>query len=412
MSEPAQTAAARRAGIAVRGASGVIRDTHGALATKAFAKARRGLGPAGGPVVIPLEYVHDRITRSAYGAAGLALESAADTVEVTAARAAEASRASRVGRFTARRANAALAFAHGFNGDKIAASKTPLTYRMSLRRSGRDVPVTTDGLRTAYPDARPQVVVFVHGFVGTEQHWKRRTSRSEDGHRLSYGRRLEDQGDWSALWVRYNTGLRISTNGRDLSELLERIAEQWPVPVERIALVAHSMGGLIATSALMQWPQSATWGPLTSDIITLGTPYHGSPIEQGANFIAEQCAQHGATRWLSDVIQWRSEGIKDLRPGNLFLANTRNVLPDSAAWRELLAPEMVVRHLAVAAVLPKNPDGWVGTLIGDGVVPRDSARAGSDSDVSESTMMGGMSHMDLLNHEGVYELIARRLDAS
>lgn len=403
-----RTEAARRAGTMVRGVTGAIRDTHSAVASRAFTWARRTLGP----VVTPVEFVHDQVTRTAYGAAAMALEGAAEVVGTSASKAAEASRASRFGRGTARRTGGVLAFVHGFNGDKMAASGVPLSYPMGLRRSGYAVTATPGDLAEAYPDAAPQVVVFVHGFVGTEQMWKRHASRDEQGRRLSYGRQLEAQGDWSALWVRYNTGLRISTNGRDLAALLEEVVQNWPVPVERIVLIGHSMGGLVASSALMQWPTSATWGPKVTDLITLGTPYHGSPIEQGANFLAEHLSGYGATKWVSDVIAFRSEGIKDMRPGNLFLADTHHAMPDAADWRRMLAPQMVVRHLAIAATLTKDPHARLGKIVGDGVVLRSSARGGADSGLSRSTMMGSMSHNDLVNDPRVYEVIADVLGVS
>ncbi|MBO1765215.1 alpha/beta fold hydrolase [Allobranchiibius sp. GilTou38] len=398
-----QVAAAHRAGTAVRGVTGAIRDTHGAVASKVFASARRTVGP----VVTPVEFAHDHIARAAYGASAVALEGMAEAVGATAAKAAQAGRTSKFGRGTTRRASGVLAFVHGFNGDKMASSgRMPLSSPMSLRRSGERVPATADGLARAYPDATPQIVIFVHGFVGTEQMWKRHAHRDDDGRRLSYGRRLEAHGDWSALWVRYNTGLRIKSNGLELALLIEQVVDHWPVPVERVVLVGHSMGGLVASSALLQWPTSSTWGPLVSDLITLGTPYHGSPIEQGANYLAEFFSGYGATRWLGDVIQFRSEGIKDLRPGNLFLADTRGAMPDAAEWRQALAPQMVVRHLAVAGVLTKDPHARLGGIIGDGIVPRASARAGADNDLSRSTMMGSMSHNDLVNDPRVYEVIA------
>lgn len=420
--------AARQAGTVVRAVTGALRDTHGAAATRAFAKARRNLGP----IVTPVEFVHDQILRTTYGAAAVALEGIADAAGDGAVKAAEATRATSFGRSTSRYSGEVLAFVHGFNGDRIAATNAPLAYSMSLRRAGRRVPATVDGLAGAYPDARPQLVIFLHGLIGTEQMWKRHADRDDEGRRLSYGRRLEALGEHSALWVRYNTGLRIATNGRDLSALLDDVVRNWPVPVERVVLVGHSMGGLVTTSALLQWRPPATWAPLVTDLITLGTPYHGSPIEQGANFLAERCADYGGTRWLSEVIQFRSEGIKDLRPGgNLFPADTDAAesdapgpdatapdaagpdatapdaaAPDAAQWRRLLNPQLTVRHLAIAGVLTKDPHSRLGRIVGDGVVLRASARGGMDSELSTSIMMGNMSHNDLVNHPLVYRAIA------
>jgi len=50
------------------------------------------------------------------------------------------------------------------------------------------------------------------------------------------------------LYLRYNSGLHISQNGRALAALLDRLIEQHP-GIDRLTLVGHSMGALIARSA-------------------------------------------------------------------------------------------------------------------------------------------------------------------
>jgi pimeloyl-ACP methyl ester carboxylesterase len=42
--------------------------------------------------------------------------------------------------------------------------------------------------------------------------------------------------------------LPISVNGRRFARLLQALATQWPVPLERLSIVGHSMGGLVARS--------------------------------------------------------------------------------------------------------------------------------------------------------------------
>ena len=63
------------------------------------------------------------------------------------------------------------------------------------------------------------------------------------------GERLVDDLGCTSVFVRYNTGRHISVNGRELSELLDALVRAWPREVEQIALVGHSMGGLVARSA-------------------------------------------------------------------------------------------------------------------------------------------------------------------
>jgi len=58
------------------------------------------------------------------------------------------------------------------------------------------------------------------------------------------------------------------------------------VPIDEIAIVAHSMGGLVARSA----HHYATLGGLAwrgklRKLVFLGTPHHGAPLERGGHWI-------------------------------------------------------------------------------------------------------------------------------
>ena len=111
---------------------------------------------------------------------------------------------------------------------------------MAVRVAGKPVPPEPEALAAAFPDASPRVVVFLHGLMETEFSW---------GTGETYGTRLKRELGYTPVTVRYNSGLRISRNGRCLSELMGELVAAWPVEVERIALVGHSMGGLVARSA-------------------------------------------------------------------------------------------------------------------------------------------------------------------
>ena len=92
--------------------------------------------------------------------------------------------------------------------------------------------LTVEGAET------PRLAVFVHGLFETEHAW-----RYGGGPR--YGDRLPG---WTPVYVRYNSGRHISENGRSLAERARR-ARARSDEVEEIALVGHSMGGLVARSA-------------------------------------------------------------------------------------------------------------------------------------------------------------------
>ena len=55
---------------------------------------------------------------------------------------------------------------------------------------------------------------------------------------------------------------------------MRKVKARWPVPVRRIVFVGHSMGGLVAHSALAQSDLDEPWTDVTTDTVTLGTPHH------------------------------------------------------------------------------------------------------------------------------------------
>lgn len=399
---PSRTERAEAAGEDARGVVAGLRAAHGSAATKVFGKARQALGP----LVTPLELTHDFVAHYAYSSLGLALDATGQVARPALSTVA----ATTPSKVAVRRATSAAAFVQGFTGDRLATTELPIAYPMTLRRSGYDVPVTKAGLANAYPDAASNLVVFVHGFVGTEQMWKRRATRDDEGRRLSYGRRLESLGEWSAIWVRYNTGQRVSLNGRDLGRLLARLVARWPVPVERVVLVGHSMGGLVVHSALLQAAPDAPWAGLVTDTISLGTPYHGALLEKSVNVVANRFAAYPMTRWAATMLRFRSEGIKDLRHGNLIESDWKGFDPDDpedhrARDRKHHHP---IRHLAVVGTIAPQPMAWWGRPLGDGMVSRSSA-AGLGGDTWDVETVGGVNHLDLLNHPQIYNVIARRL---
>ena len=63
-----------------------------------------------------------------------------------------------------------------------------------------------------------------------------------------HGQSLADELGYTALYLNYNSGRHISCNGQQLSKLLNQLAKAWPVPVNEITLLGHSMGCLLYTS--------------------------------------------------------------------------------------------------------------------------------------------------------------------
>ena len=109
---------------------------------------------------------------------------------------------------------ALLPIVNGLWGDSIAARDEVLAIPMSVRCEGKDVSPNAVALRTAFPDATGHLVVFVHGLFETERDWL------WDDRTTTYGSRLEHDIDATAVHLRFNSGLRVSENGRLLADLL------------------------------------------------------------------------------------------------------------------------------------------------------------------------------------------------
>jgi pimeloyl-ACP methyl ester carboxylesterase len=239
------------------------------------------------------------------------------------------------------------------------------------------------------------VVVFVHGLCENEAYWHRaarpRTpERREVPDRRSYGDRLHDEDGWSPVYVRVNSGLPVAENGVALAALLDRVVMHWPVPVRRLALVGHSMGGLLLRAASAVTTDSdSPWTDLVTDVVCLGTPHLGAPLERAANRGAAALGRLPESAPFGRILEYRSVGILDLRHG---LARDVQNLPHA-------------RYRLVAATLSSSTRG--SGPFGDLLVPYTSAlgrdRHGREMfPGAETVHVPRAGHFDLLNHDRVY----------
>jgi hypothetical protein len=305
---------------------------------------------------------------------------------------------------------AIVAALNGVVGDHLAATGNPLAIPMRLRCDGRTLPLEGAGLAAALPGAGPRVAVLVHGLCMTERRWSRR------GH--DHGAALARDLGFTPVYLHYNTGLHVSTNGRALAALLERLVEAWPVPVEDLTLLGHSLGGLVARSACHHAEADGLrWRRRLRALVCLGAPHHGAALERGGNAIDRLLGASPYTASLARLGKIRSAGITDLRHGSL--------LDDDWAGRDRFArahapPGAVplparVRSYAVAATRARRA-GVADGLVGDGLVPLPSA-LGRHADPARALafperhtyVARGASHFDLLSDPRVYERLRRWL---
>jgi hypothetical protein len=389
------------AGEALAAVGTLARDLHGGIASRPFGVL--GLAAA------PARFVHDRISRAAYRGVGGALRAAArGGSSVLAARAGGDGPALAEGPH----ASIALGALNGFYGNHLAERQNELALGMDIRRHGADVALTPEAIAAAFPDATPRIVVFVHGLCETDDSWRLLPLRGEGAGRRTYGERLQDELGYTPVYLRYNTGLRISANGRALAALLEDLVANWPHEVDELALVGHSMGGLVARSACHYGVADARgWTDAVGHVFCLGTPHLGADLEKGANVLSSGLGRLPETRALANVLNTRSVGIKDLRFGSCVDEDWSDCDPDeflNDRCQEVpFLPD--AGYYFVGAKLSPGP---LGSMLGDLLVRipsasgRGSGRGRSISfEVDNGRELSGLTHFDLLNHAAVYEQI-------
>ncbi|MBO0768810.1 MAG: hypothetical protein J2O48_09025 [Solirubrobacterales bacterium] len=352
------SAAGGLAGQGFGAAVGVVRDTHRAISGRVF----WALGLAGAPMrlaTLPVRLIHDTISELVYGVTG----NIGETVlriggELTALIAA--------GQEAGVRARLLLAVLNGMFGDRLARDRSPLATEMIARVDG---------------EPTPKLAVFVHGLCETEDAWFLWRNRWPGA--SVYGDRLHVALDWTPVYVRYNTGLPIEENGRQLASLVSELVASAPREVTDVALIGHSMGGLVAREALLAGRRS-DWAERVRHLVTLGTPHRGAPLEQAAEAAARVLSWVPETRPLAEALGVRSAGIKDLRHG-----------PGERCEQE-------IDHYFFSAGLGSGLE----PILGDLLVPRRSAwdqARGEDLGFGSDHYrhLGDANHFDLLGHPAI-----------
>ena len=299
-----------------------------------------------------------------------------------------------------------LAVLNGVWGDHLAESGNPLAITSALRVGGLPLDLSQP-LAGQLPDATGTVLVLAHGLCMNDLQWTRQ------GH--DHGQALARDLGCTPVYLHYNSGRHVSDNGRELASLLDQLVAAWPVPVQRLLIVAHSMGGLVVRSACHVAGKSGQgWLRHLKKIVFLGTPHHGAPLERGGRLVDTLFGVSPYLAPFSRLSKARSAGITDLRYGNLQDADwhgrCRHTQRHDDRRPTPLPPG--VRCYVVAATKGARSTGLHSRLIADGLVPVASA-LGEHRDPAlalhlprrHHKVVTGASHWDLLSRQDVYALL-------
>lgn len=269
---------------------------------------------------------------------------------------------------------AVLAALNGVMGDRLQRTGNPLATPMTIRHEGQVL--TPERLKSLAPGTlNGKILLLLHGLCMNDLQWTQ--DLDADGTtRYDHGQALASALGYTPIYLRYNSGLHTSCNGSELAGQLEQLLQAWPVPVQELSILAHSMGGLVARSAVhLATQQGMKWPEQLKHMVFLGTPHHGAPMERAGNWIDVVL---GSTRYsapFAKIGQLRSAGITDLRYGLVleqdWLGHDR--FRRSPDRRHALPLPHTVNCYAVAATTAGQRGTLAERLLGDGLVPIPSA---------------------------------------
>ncbi|KPA14667.1 permease [Candidatus Magnetomorum sp. HK-1] len=302
--------------------------------------------------------------------------------------------------------DALIAVLNGVSGDYLLTHKNPLALPMTLNYNGEPLSLDDHTHETSLiPEFSGKLLVMAHGLCMSLQQWQR------DGH--SHAQALSNDFGYTPVYLHYNTGLHISTNGRAFADLLEQLIQK--IPVNDFVILGYSMGGLLTRSAYYYAISCGyKWPELLRKQIFLGTPHHGAPLERGGNWINLLLESSPYAAPFAKIPKIRSSGITDLRYGTLldedWEENDRfDNIPDNR--KPMPLPEKIQSY-AIGGTIGDNKGHIKDRLFGDGIVPLESA-LGQHSKPEQCLAFPeshqwigyGINHLNLLYNKSVYEKI-------
>jgi pimeloyl-ACP methyl ester carboxylesterase len=259
-----------------------------------------------------------------------------------------------------------------------------------------------------------KLCILVHGLCDSEEIWRFPGNPARD-----YGTLLQKDLGYVPLYLRYNSGLHISTNGRLLSQILSEICENNPGTIREIIFIGYSMGGLVVRSACHYGEaENAVWVKHVKKIFLLGTPHHGTDLEKLGHLVSVilKKVPNIFTKAIAALGNRRSAGIKDLRFGYLLDEDWQEQDPD-ALWRDNRHPVPLLKgvdYYVITATLAKKSNNVFIQYFGDGLVS--SRSAGGRSFMKSKAIsfppghfktLRGLFHMRLAHHDKVYRQIRK-----
>ena len=293
-----------------------------------------------------------------------------------------------------------ISILNGIVGDYLDRRVNGLALAMAFMQDGHPLAVTAHGLRTAQPALSGKLVILVHGWCCNETVWRFPDEAA------TYATKLQGDAGYTPFSVRYNTGLPVAQSGQDLARLLRALIAAYPMPVDDVVLIGHSMGGLVIRAACHVGDESGDrWVDLVKRIFYIATPHEGADLARFAHgaTLALSALPNPIARLVGNVLDVRSRGVKDLQTGGSVASEDESGSTALAALPWLAS----ARHTLLVGTLMDNPRNLVSKTLGDGLVRVPAARHDRAAAAADVTVFPGLHHLQLAHDPAVYAVIRR-----
>jgi pimeloyl-ACP methyl ester carboxylesterase len=297
-----------------------------------------------------------------------------------------------------------LSVLNGVIGDHLEEKENPLKIDMQFRYQSKAIQIDSESLKETYPKINGKILLMIHGSCMSDIQWNRKNH--------NHGEILSEKLDKTPIYLNYNSGKHISTNGKELNKNLQKLIENWPVPVEEIVIIAHSMGGLLTRSVLYYAGQNENnWTKHLKKVAFLGTPHHGSHVERMGNYLDLILESVPYLKPFARLGKIRSAGVTDLRYGNLIDEDWQHIgrFERKGDQRKHIQLPNKIEFFAVAAVIGKKITGST-RIFGDNLVDVKSAlgkhkKTEKSLHFKEDTILivYENNHLDLLSNSEILE---------
>lgn len=294
-----------------------------------------------------------------------------------------------------------LAAINGVIGDYLAETNNPLAIEMHFCQQGKPLELNPDVLSAQFPEGG-RLLILLHGSSLDDSSWLR--------HGHDHGAALAKDLGLIPIYLRYNSGLHISQNGRAFAMLLDQLVKAWPHPVDELIFLGHSMGGLVARSAChIAEMENLAWRSQVRAMVTLGSPHHGAPWERIGNWVDKFLVISRYSAPLGQLGKLRSAGVTDLRYGNVLDVDwkDRDRFAREGDPRTGVCLPAGVQCFAIAGSKDLERSS---TPAGDGIVPVESALGHHENPVfklafppDHQWVATGTTHLGLLSSKAVYD---------